>query len=207
MPILTMPLVLLLAMPVASAGDVAGHYYLQNVREMGSELLLKPDGTFEWMLAYGAADYHASGTWRAEGGSVILNTSTREAPPFRLTRSAATKEAGTRVWVLAPNGRPVAHIEVALESAGGTARERTADDGCAVFPTLRQARRAAFHVPVYDVDAGPFDLDPKHDSFYFEINGEAITEVRFRDEKLAIEDGALIMRRFDPEHPMRYEKQ
>ena len=33
----------------AHAGDLAGHYYLQNVREMGSELLLKPDGTFDYM--------------------------------------------------------------------------------------------------------------------------------------------------------------
>lgn len=47
---------------VAHAADLAGRYSLQNVREVGSELVLKPDGTFEYMLAYGAADYWAKGS-------------------------------------------------------------------------------------------------------------------------------------------------
>lgn len=38
---------------------------------MGSELLLKPDGTFEFLLAYGAADYHTHGSWRRENDSVV----------------------------------------------------------------------------------------------------------------------------------------
>jgi hypothetical protein len=36
--------------------SLAGHYYLQGVMEVGSELLLKADGRFEYMLAYGALD-------------------------------------------------------------------------------------------------------------------------------------------------------
>ena len=46
------------------AQDVAGHYVLRGVMEVGSELTLKPDGTFEYMLAYGAADYWSKGTWK-----------------------------------------------------------------------------------------------------------------------------------------------
>ena len=57
------------------AGDLAGHYYLQNVREVGSELLLKPDGTFDYMLAYGAADYWAKGTCRSPGSSAATRGS------------------------------------------------------------------------------------------------------------------------------------
>jgi len=38
-----------------------GHYVLENAHEMGSELELKSDGEFEYMLAYGAADYMATG--------------------------------------------------------------------------------------------------------------------------------------------------
>ena len=64
----------------AHAGDLAGHYYLQNVREVGSELLLKPDGTFDYMLAYGAADYWAKGTWRTSNGAVILNSGAGQPP-------------------------------------------------------------------------------------------------------------------------------
>jgi hypothetical protein len=53
-----------LAALTARGEDLAGHYILQGVREVGSELLLKSDGSFEYMLTYGAADYWAKGTWR-----------------------------------------------------------------------------------------------------------------------------------------------
>lgn len=60
----------------ASAKDVtpelAGHYYLQHVRETGSELLLRPDGSYEWMLSYGAVDEYSAGHWRREANEVVL---------------------------------------------------------------------------------------------------------------------------------------
>jgi hypothetical protein len=57
----------------------AGHYYLHGVMEVGSELLLKPDGRFEYMLAYGALDELASGCWTRHGGVVTLNAHKFEA--------------------------------------------------------------------------------------------------------------------------------
>lgn len=54
------------------AADLIGHYYLTGVTEVGSELLLRPDGTFEWFLAYGAVDQAAHGSWRREGESILL---------------------------------------------------------------------------------------------------------------------------------------
>src|SRR5207244_82784 len=44
-PFLTM----LAAAAALQAADPIGHYVLQGVREVGSELLLKPDGGFEFM--------------------------------------------------------------------------------------------------------------------------------------------------------------
>ena len=41
----------------------SGHYYLHGVMEVGSELLLQPDGKFQWMIAVGALDQYAEGTW------------------------------------------------------------------------------------------------------------------------------------------------
>jgi hypothetical protein len=55
--------------------SLAGHYYFHGVMEVGSELLLKPDGRFEYMLAYGALDELASGCWTRNGGSVTLHAS------------------------------------------------------------------------------------------------------------------------------------
>jgi hypothetical protein len=48
----------------------SGHYYLEGVMEVGSELLLRADGRFEYMLAYGALDELASGCWTRNGGGV-----------------------------------------------------------------------------------------------------------------------------------------
>lgn len=61
-----------LARPAPADPAWVGHYYLQGVMETGSELLLRPDGTFEWMLAYGALDQYAQGRWESDGTAVTL---------------------------------------------------------------------------------------------------------------------------------------
>jgi hypothetical protein len=60
----------------AAPSDTAfvGHYYLSGVRETGSELLLRLDGSFDWFLSYGAVDQTAHGTWAREGKSIVLTT-------------------------------------------------------------------------------------------------------------------------------------
>lgn len=59
---------------------LAGHYYLNGVMEVGSELLLKPDGSFEFMLAYGALDQYGKGCWHVEGNKVLVVPEGRSAP-------------------------------------------------------------------------------------------------------------------------------
>ncbi|TPJ79226.1 hypothetical protein [Mesorhizobium sp. B2-6-2] len=67
---------LVLGTPVAAnacqPGDarLAGHYYLNGVMEVGSELLLKKDGSFEFALAYGANDQYGKGCWVRKGSTV-----------------------------------------------------------------------------------------------------------------------------------------
>jgi hypothetical protein len=55
------------------AKDYSGHYYLQGATEVGSELIIKSDGSFNWALAYGAMDKSDSGRWTVEGNKLILN--------------------------------------------------------------------------------------------------------------------------------------
>ncbi|AMO39435.1 hypothetical protein BE1S18E01_02220 [Acinetobacter sp. BEC1-S18-ESBL-01] len=50
----------------------SGHYYLNGVMEVGSELLLQPNGKFQWMLAVGALDQYAEGTWWKNGDCIGL---------------------------------------------------------------------------------------------------------------------------------------
>ncbi len=199
-------LLLLLMAGTAWADDLAGHYVLQHAMEVGSELWLKPDGNFEFMLAYGAADYWAKGTWRREGDAVVLRSTGKEEAPFRLLRSEAGTPGRIRVWVLGNNGKGVANIHVQLAAGEEKLEATTTDDGAAVFPDAPKAQAVSFEVRVYSLQAGPFDIDPAKKDFYFQINGDAIQQVLFKDERLSIEGNTLIMKHWGDE-PMKYEKE
>ena len=43
--------------------------------------------------------------------------------------------------------------------------------------------------------------------FYFEIDGDSIAQVFFKDERLAIDGKILMMKYWNKEEPVRYEKQ
>ena len=196
----------LAALPVQGQ-DLAGHYVLQGVMEVGSELVLNADGSFEYGLAYGAADYWAKGTWRQKDNAVVLNSTGSMEAPFRFVRSEANKSGKICVWVRDKEGHGVENIEVALKTADQRFEARTTSDGAAVFPDAVSAVAVTFEVPVYAIKAGPFEVKSSDNDFYFEINGDAITEVLFKDEGLAIDGQDLVMKYWDKERPMRYEKE
>lgn len=189
------------------AADLAGHYYLRGVREVGSELLLRPDGRFDFALAYGAADYESHGTWRAVDGAVLLNSDPAAAKPLRLIRSAVKKDEGIRVWILAPKGQPVSNVDVLLETVEGTARGSTSRDGSATLVAAKPPKAVRIEIPVYQFQSELIPVNPAHGEFWFEIDGAAITRMEFKNERLTVEDGALVMRRMGAEHPMRYVRQ
>ena len=191
---------------IAALGqDLAGNYVLHGQMEVGSELLLKPDGKFEFMLAYGAADYWAKGTWRRDGNSVIFQSSGKKGEPFRLLRSEAGKAGQIRVWVLGQNGKGVDNIDVHLMAEGKPLDGRTDSEGMATFPDAPKATGVAFEVPVYQVATSPYPIDAAHEDYYFEINGDTITQVFFDNERIGIDGSNLIMKHWGD--PMRYEKE
>lgn len=82
MPVALLPLAVFLAAPAfAQASGRAGHYYLRGVMETGSELLLRPDGRFQWYLVYGALDLFTEGRWDERDGAVTLTSEkTKDVP-------------------------------------------------------------------------------------------------------------------------------
>ncbi len=83
LPLVLLPLTAFLAGPALAQQppERSGHYYLQGVMETGSELLLQPDGRFQWYLVYGALDLFAEGRWTAQQGTVTLTSEkTKEVP-------------------------------------------------------------------------------------------------------------------------------
>jgi hypothetical protein len=186
---------------------VAGHYVLEGGHEMGSELVLKPDGQFEYMLAYGAADYTAKGKWRSVGETVVLDSKLPDAPAFKLLKSADLRSPDVRVWVKGTSGRGVENLDVKLVSSEGEATVRTDRDGMALFPGVSQPKSVVISVLVYEKDSGVIALNSGHTDFTFEINAEAITTVPFKGEVLKVKGDTLEMTYWDKEKPMVYRKQ
>lgn len=88
--------------PTAAAGNpdaaLAGHYYLAGVMETGSELLLKPNGRFDWYISYGAVDQAAKGRWSRDGQAVTLmaDTLSPDTPLVRAGQTLPWTEAAER---------------------------------------------------------------------------------------------------------------
>ena len=143
-----------LSIPAVAADQaaLAGHYYLQGVTEVGSELLLKKDGRFEWMLSYGAVDQQASGDWRVAGDAVTLVSGNGgKEPQFRVfdeSEMNIKKPAAAGQWVAIvgyPRVGPMAGVEVRFEAKSGkTATAVTVPNGDAIvaMPASEQWIRA-----------------------------------------------------------------
>ena len=68
-------LIFLTALSLASGAneaELAGRYVLNGVREMGSALLIRSDGTFAASLAYGNVEGRVQGRWQRQGETLIL---------------------------------------------------------------------------------------------------------------------------------------
>lgn len=136
----------------SAAPSLPGHYYLGGVTEVGSELLLKKDGTFEWSLSYGNSDQLASGDWHASATEVTLQTvKPGKAPAFRLfteeefTIKALTKQGVWAAIVGHPAIGPMPGVEVMFEAKSGkTATAITQEGGEAMvdMPESEQWTRA-----------------------------------------------------------------
>jgi hypothetical protein len=197
-------------MAMAPATDrLAGHYVLENAHEMGSELVLKPDGQFEYMLAYGAADLAATGKWRVKNDTVILDSKIPEGPPVKVLSTTMERTPDVRIWIKGRNEKPVPNLDVALTASNGAATARTDSDGMAIFPNTTSPKSAVVHITVYHYDSPPLLLNPAHNTFTLEINGDVITTVPFKGEVLKVKGDTLEMYYWDKEKktPMVFRKQ
>jgi hypothetical protein len=88
------------ATPAAAkpANDIVGHYYLNGVRETGSELLITADGRYQWYISYGAVDQSSIGKWSRSNDRVVLTPDQPEqsGPPVKLGKVRPWDEAAER---------------------------------------------------------------------------------------------------------------
>ncbi|GHD58303.1 hypothetical protein [Jeongeupia chitinilytica] len=117
--------------------QLTGHWYLQGVREVGSELQLAPDQRFDWFLSYGAMDVFAQGKWQLEGTSLVLSTQQprkkADFRPFTPDEMNIRKPAEPGQWIAivgVPRTGPQPGVEVKFEAKSGkTATAVTEQNG------------------------------------------------------------------------------
>src|SRR4051794_30848085 len=115
---LSLAAALLLAAPAASA-PLAGRYVL-HVHEAASELILHPNGRFDYALAYGALDEEATGRWRRVGDHVLLTTVPKPVPAvFSAGKAAHVATAPLALHVTWAGGRGIPGIDFRVDFDSG----------------------------------------------------------------------------------------
>lgn len=185
---------------IALQKKLVGHYYLEDVREVGSEIILRKDGRFSYFLAYGATDEFAQGTWQVVEGAVVFQSD----PPskkdqFRLREIAASKDA--QVSVKVGNGKQIfPGIKVMLLGDRGIKSMGTTTESGAMFTFPGPVRQVVLYHPganngrayVYEVPARDGLADVRN--FAFEVRAPRSTSQEF-DVKMEVRNGRLGWRR------------
>lgn len=184
----------------ASAADqaaVAGTYCLRGVMEVGSCLRLSADGTYEYFLAYGAYDETSEGTWRIDGGEVILDSPPYDKrPAFTFKRQQAARSGGYDVIVESKAGQPIQGVDVTVACDG-----KTTDPGitqlegynaeCASAPTAVKLGLAMFGVAPQSIDVSAHAGPEKGYVFAFEPGD--LGKKKFAGARLKVGADALDM--------------
>lgn len=108
-------LVLLISAGAAAQSSFVGDYRLADGPDVAGELILKPDGRFQYALAAGALDEQAEGRWVAADGHVRLYTEPKPRPAvFSAGAQAVTRDGPFKLLVTWPNGEGIAGVDFTI---------------------------------------------------------------------------------------------
>ncbi len=199
----------------ALARRLVGHYYLSGLHEVGSELLLRANGKFEYMLAYGSVDESATGRWRVQGRTVRFSTGSGEAgSPMRLVGSS--REAGQQGTAVRfrVDGRVLPGLTVLLTGAPAQQQvlsyEPDAADDFLRVPEVGDADTVAWRHDeiadgrwqVVELPRGPGG--ERLNRFDFELDPKLIAQGAGFNVSMDVEGKALLMKRSG--RVLRYER-
>jgi hypothetical protein len=179
--------------------------------EVAAQLLLKPDGHFEYGLAYGALDEEAKGTWELKNGAVFLTTVPAVVPP-RFVVESDTPDARGGLWIKLSNGPVIRgaaqRVYLVYDKGQPADMVEVAEDGHVPFPGNRRPTAIIPKIPVYPIMNKPIPLTGTGGHLIvmrFEPND--IGKADFRGQRLSIEDGKLVMPRPDLELMLHFRRQ
>lgn len=201
-------LLAVLATPAQAADPIAGQYEARKM-EVGAFLDLKPDGRFEYGLAYGALDEQATGVWRREGDAVILDGDPVNEPRFTAEGQATRSPRGhIRFKLLLPEGMEPQYFDVLLIGTNADAEpdlHQIGIDGDVdiMYDKAHPPRALRVLLRIYDLASAEFPLDLAKDGAAMTVRfaPNDLGRVAFKGERMAIDAGRLVLTRFGEQIP------
>ena len=182
----------------ADGPSLVGHYSA-NAREQAGELLLTPDGKFQYAFTTGALDEHAAGRWEFVDGKTCLTTDPKPVPPTFTKAAAVTDPDAPTLLVALPNGRGIPGVDFVIGfDSGDPVTGYTQEYGYTLPPDETRAPRwVELHEPIYDISAPRFTLaSADHGKLRVLLTPNDVGTVDFEQACLeATPDGVVLHRR------------
>jgi hypothetical protein len=187
------------AAPAGTPARLAGLYEIRQM-EMAGGLELQPNGHFRYALEYGAASEQGEGDWTVSGNSVLLTSNPRpKVPDFELVKDEPVAAGELYVTLEPPGfGDWTGRLDLLVTVAGmqdPLAMEAGEDGRVPLEGMVATAVRPV--VPVYGIAGHEIPLAPGGHRLLVRFHPNEIGKALFDKEPLAIEDGNLLMRRYD----------
>lgn len=179
--------------------DALAGRYSGSAMEMAAALDLGADGRFEYWLSYGAMDETSSGRWRREGNRIVLTSDPFTPPRIALVgRERASASVNIRLDV--PDGFSRQYFAAVVTFARGERRPMQLGEDGLSFPVDPADPPVSLRLvlPIAMIESEAVPLDGANGwlmDFRFEPN--ELGKVDLTDTPIAIEDGALILERYD----------
>jgi hypothetical protein len=178
--------------------------------EVGAQLLLKPDGHFQYELAYGALDEAAEGTWELKDNAVLLTTVPAVVPPrFVVVSDTPDPRGGLHIKLtknLVEGMRQRVYLVYGPHQEPDEAE--VADDGSVPIPAGKHPVAFLPEIPVYPtmVKAIPLTGTGGH-RFVLRFEPHDIGKADFHPQPLTNENGVLTMTRPDLQLQLHFKRQ
>ena len=168
--------------------------------EIGAQLELKADGTFQYELAYGALDEQATGKWSLSGGQVLLTSAPVTPPHFTVVSQEKGDDGALKITMDFKDPYQQQDFDALIQKSDGKwEQEQLGVEGLSwAFAPSAPPMSVRLAIPVYQFAGEEFKLDPKAGyTLVFHFDANDLGKVAFKATPMKIVNGELLLDRFD----------
>lgn len=168
--------------------------------EIAARVLLQDDGSFDYLLIYGALDEQASGRWSTRDGKVLLTSDPVTEPELTLVEERPAGDDDLHIELDVPGWLSRQYFDAVLDmSDGSVATVQFAEEGLIVpAADFANAVRLRILLPIANLASDPHALTGTGgQTLRYRFRQNDLGKVAFAGKPLAIEPGALVLERHE----------